>query len=369
MREKSISKPYTGYRKYENLVQSLLIKKGVLMNRYQLTLSAVLLFVLLSAAELPLNAQDSQERVWKDKSGKFSVKASFVRVDGNTVFLRRSDNRKTIKVPLNKLSSADRQFLAGGTTTGAKGASSKSGVKLAAKMIWSDAQFGFGEEEPKRLLQLEIMARGKAAAEAIEFGMFQLESMTTDDGTELEPRKERFAMNDIAQNYKKVDRKDTFFDKHPRNGVRVLVDIEPTEAEIKKVAHANGTFKIKTGGEKSSFKIEKTGSMDGEELEMQEFEDLDLSAKIEVKNQMLSLKLDGNHSAIHSVEVRNPAGKEYDNASGSGESGGGSLQQYQFFFNDSVPEDAVMTVHVIKNAEEMEIPFDFKNLKVPRNPN
>lgn len=56
---------------------------------------------------------------------------------------------------------------------------------------------------------------------------------------------------------------------------------------------------------------------------------------------------------------------QYDNFSGSGEGGGGSLHQYQFYFNDSVPEDAVMTVHIVKNAQAMSVPFEFKDLTVP----
>ena len=338
-----------------------------MMNRYQIALVKLILFAVVCGWSMPLPAQDSPERVWKDKSGKFSVKARLIKVDGNTVFLRRSDNGKTAKVPLGKLSKNDRDFLAGSGSPAGTG-SSKSELKLSGKMIWSDAEFGFGDEEPRRLLQLEIIARGKAAAEALEFGMLKLDSMSSEEGKELQPRKERFAMNDLSRTYKKVDRNDKFFAKHPKNGVRVLIDIEAEDEMIKKVAEAKGSFKIKTGGDSSSFKIENTGSMDGQAVEMQQFADLGVKAEIKIQNQMLSLELDGNHSAIQRVEVHQPSGKKYGNFSGSGEGGGGSLHQFQFYFNDSVPEDAVMTVHVVENAEEMSVPFEFSDLKVPAKP-
>ena len=45
-------------------------------------------------------------RTWTDRSGKFSVEAKFVRIDGSFVILERRDG-KTIKVPLDKLSKED----------------------------------------------------------------------------------------------------------------------------------------------------------------------------------------------------------------------------------------------------------------------
>ncbi len=49
-------------------------------------------------------------RTWVDVTGKFRVKAQFVRVDGNTVHLKR-DSGTVIKVPLSRLSQNDQQFI------------------------------------------------------------------------------------------------------------------------------------------------------------------------------------------------------------------------------------------------------------------
>jgi hypothetical protein len=49
-------------------------------------------------------------RTWKDKSGKFSIRAELVESDGTTVKLKKEDG-KVISVPVDRLSDQDRQFL------------------------------------------------------------------------------------------------------------------------------------------------------------------------------------------------------------------------------------------------------------------
>lgn len=57
-----------------------------------------------------LLAQEEEARVWTDSTGKFKVDAVLVSSDGSEVTLRKSDNR-TVKIPINKLSQADQDYL------------------------------------------------------------------------------------------------------------------------------------------------------------------------------------------------------------------------------------------------------------------
>jgi hypothetical protein len=57
-------------------------------------------------------SEPAEARVWKDKSGKFSVSATLVSFDGKTAKLRKSDG-KTISVLLETLSLEDQGFLRG----------------------------------------------------------------------------------------------------------------------------------------------------------------------------------------------------------------------------------------------------------------
>jgi thiol-disulfide isomerase/thioredoxin len=73
-------------------------------NSWKLT-AATLLLVFATA---PISAD---QRTWTDTSGKFTVTAALVEVRGKQVVLRNSDGKKTT-VPLDRLSAADRAYLA-----------------------------------------------------------------------------------------------------------------------------------------------------------------------------------------------------------------------------------------------------------------
>jgi len=64
----------------------------------------MLLLLLVSAIPAPA-------REWTDSSGVFKVEAELVKVEGRTVYLRRTDGT-VVRVPLAKLSTADRAFAA-----------------------------------------------------------------------------------------------------------------------------------------------------------------------------------------------------------------------------------------------------------------
>ncbi|MCP4887542.1 MAG: hypothetical protein GY904_13115, partial [Planctomycetaceae bacterium] len=51
------------------------------------------------------------ERTWRDATGQYSVKAEFVGLDEEQVSLRKSDGN-VIQIPIQKLSSVDRRWLA-----------------------------------------------------------------------------------------------------------------------------------------------------------------------------------------------------------------------------------------------------------------
>ena len=69
-------------------------------------LSAVLLALFMIGI-----ASASEERTWTDTTGKFNITAELVHVENNQVLLRSSDGRE-LKVPLERLSDADRKFIA-----------------------------------------------------------------------------------------------------------------------------------------------------------------------------------------------------------------------------------------------------------------
>jgi hypothetical protein len=73
----------------------------------------ILFFILAVVifSGLSIHAADAPEmRTWTDNTGKFSFEGSLVRSRGSEVMLRRDDDT-LIRVPLSRLSQADRDFV------------------------------------------------------------------------------------------------------------------------------------------------------------------------------------------------------------------------------------------------------------------
>jgi hypothetical protein len=63
------------------------------------------------AGDSPSAPATAEFRTWQDATGKFSIEAKYVGMDGDNVVLRRKDNDAEIKVPRSRLSQSDQQFL------------------------------------------------------------------------------------------------------------------------------------------------------------------------------------------------------------------------------------------------------------------
>jgi len=68
------------------------------------------LFLVVALLGAIAAAVVAEERTWTDKTGKFKVAGELVKVEDGNAFLRRADG-KEIKVPLDRLSDADREFV------------------------------------------------------------------------------------------------------------------------------------------------------------------------------------------------------------------------------------------------------------------
>lgn len=68
--------------------------------------TAAALAIIFSTA-----ASAEEERVWSDSSGKYTRKATFLRLEDGTVFLKAADG-SDFKIPLSRLSAADQEYAA-----------------------------------------------------------------------------------------------------------------------------------------------------------------------------------------------------------------------------------------------------------------
>lgn len=72
------------------------------------TITGVLVIPVGRQPSAPVNAVES--RTWHDVSGKFKTDARFVSMTAGVVTLRKTDG-STVKVPMDKLSEEDREWI------------------------------------------------------------------------------------------------------------------------------------------------------------------------------------------------------------------------------------------------------------------
>ena len=69
-----------------------------------------LILAFAAIAMLPFTAMEqATARTWTDNTGNFSVDADFVKLEEGQVHLKRLDTKRIIRVPIDRLSSADQQ--------------------------------------------------------------------------------------------------------------------------------------------------------------------------------------------------------------------------------------------------------------------
>jgi len=56
-------------------------------------------------------AEEARYRNWTDSTGEFSIAAKFIEFKSDQVHLERKDNRKTIEVPISRLSEEDQKWV------------------------------------------------------------------------------------------------------------------------------------------------------------------------------------------------------------------------------------------------------------------
>ena len=76
-----------------------------------LILPVLLTSTLLLTSQQAAGQNENPYRTWRDRTGTYQVEARLVRIDEKEVELERKEDSKTIKVPLDALSSNDRQYL------------------------------------------------------------------------------------------------------------------------------------------------------------------------------------------------------------------------------------------------------------------
>ena len=327
--------------------------------------------VLLACGTIVFGSQNSHaqsSRTWTDKTGKFSVDAILLKSSTDSVVLKRSDG-KEITVPKNRLSKSDLDFLAEldnpaerePRTTGEL----LEKIKVAAKAVWAKDKFGGPSN-----LEVQITASGTPAKNATHIGMFDLRKLTDQEGGDIKQKKPRFQLSDIAKEFEKVERPENeMFEKHPKNGVQVKCVIETEEVVPTQISELVGSFKIQTGGKKTEIKIANISSFVGKPVVNEQASKFGFELSVELEDdknsaggKYLTVRVDGKVDDLMDVKVVNAKGKKPENQTGWSHSG----SIHGFFFDGAITPDVALVLVAVTDRTEVEIPFEFKSLRIPK---
>lgn len=336
---------------------------------------------LLLLSVLP-GASEAAERTWTDSTGKFQVEAEFIKVQDDAVLLRRTDGR-TIRVPLNRLSEKDRQHVADRQSRGPAGGADE--LEITAQAEWGQAFFvPEGEEAPEPPLEIAMVMRGEAAAQASAFGGLKLETIKDNRGQELEGKLDSMmgGFTDDEEQMQLIDRTSQF-EKHPTDGVRITIAIEDPEPPVESIKEIRGTVKLRTGGRYENVVVEEVKEQLDQPIGNEVLKRAAIS--IEVSSQTsddapqddgfgfglggntaetIVVKARGELAPITQVELTDANGKPLEQVM-SGSAGFGQQMQYSLGFAEPVPDDAQLRLVLHLDAEEIDVPFALKDIQVP----
>ena len=326
------------------------------------SLLALLLVALISSSAVAAGA-----RTWTDSTGKHKIKAEFVElVDGTVTLLR--DSGKQIKLPLAKLSAADRRLVAELTSAATTPPPSKqpSGddllkdLKMVGKAQWS-RMISVSEDGTQQPASLDLIVEltGPAAEKASAYGMAKVKPAMTAAGKRLNYGEHHF--DDPTEEYLDIEREGHFAD-HPKDGVHVKFEYENPGAATKGVKEFSGTFKLRTGGEISE--VEVTCSLKGAikcaDLTAAK---VSLSASQNDRSQ-LAINVKGDKEAIANIELVDASGNEPAGFNGSGTGSFNGNFSYDFYFEKKVPAGLKLKITLRTGQQVISVPFKFENLEV-----
>ena len=322
------------------------------------------------------SAFGQQERTWTDDSGQHQIQATFVRMDGNDVYLKRSDTGEEIALPLNRLSQNDqiiaRELADSNSSSDSSAEMSETDIfddiRTEARLEWSE--FPSFDENGNESYDLELVveALGSPAKEAVKYGMFNIEVIEGRDGAAVGVKEDRFSMDDIESEIIAVQRPDDdFFNDHPDNGIRCRMELSADD-NLREVSSLRGSFKMVTGATVHKIVIPDVTSLIDGEVRNEQLEQLGISVTFgKSEDGQLTVDLEGDISSVLETRPCTSDGSEHRRQQGSFWSTMEASASYGFEFSDQkIPGDLHYLIVFAEGGTEVTIPFEFSDIRVPR---
>lgn len=299
-------------------------------------------------------------RTWSSANGKFSVQAELLDVAGGKARLQKT-NGKVITVPVVKLSSADRRFLKGQNSQAPDATKSADSSKLPAGLaVTVKAQW----ESPPPPLIVNITMLGESAAKATSYGRLKLTKATTADGLDMKRIEGIGPGSDPVKGFVKIDRKDRFFAKHPKNGVLVPLKFERPKGLVKKTGRIEGSLQLITGGQQKAVVVPNLAAHLKKTIENASLKAAGFGLKLSKQNEKeLAIEVKGKRENMIDMVLVDKNGKPIKTMGGTFQMGNGPIN-HSFMAQAGLPPDVGLRVTVVTGAKTVEVPFSVSGLDI-----
>ena len=297
-------------------------------------------------------------RTWKDVTGKFSVEADFVSLDGDQVTLRNAEGKEAT-LPLAKLRPEDREYA---KQKHAKSKSSAGASSVEAKATLSRVTSVVEDvEKESHQLRVEIDILGGQAADAYAIGKPEIKPITL-GGQQIAARDLGF-----GDDFDLIERgKDSFFAEHPEGGVRVDALFPDVPGSTQNTGKIEGSVKVLAGGKAKKVELGDIGNYPKGPIQNPALEaaglgvDFDRASKGEFE---VTLKFKVESKAFAGMQLVGADGKPVENLS-TGTMAFGDVVSRSISTHGKLGTGAKLVIHLREGGEEVELPFVLDGVEI-----
>lgn len=302
-------------------------------------------------------------RLWKDATGKFSVEAEFISLDGDNVGLKTSAG-KVITLSLAKLSKEDQALALQQAGPSAKApASIPAGMTVTAKgKLNKMAMFEGGKQTTASQLEIVVTVSGGIAADSYAVGPVTAAPLKAGGQTlNLQPV--------IGfDGFETIDRsKKGFMATHPENGISIKLNFGQVPESMKSAGPVRGSVKVMAGGKEKVVAIAKpltqpVGVIKDPALKAAGLE-VTFTRKLQGDNVDIVVEMNAK-SALSFVGLKLTGKNGGDVNGGSGSAISNGTVQISKSASKADMEGAALELRFREGGKEVQIPFDIPEVTI-----
>lgn len=173
------------------------------------------------------------------------------------------------------------------------------------------------------------------------------------------------------------------FDGHPKDGLRLVIEVKPPEPPIEAIKELRGSIKLRTGGRYDNVIVDNLNNQLDQPIADEVLEKAGISIQVSKQKsddpspeggftlgfggeaaETVSVAARGALEPLTRVEVTDANGKPLDPMM-SGSGGFGQQMTYTLGFAKPIPDGAKLRIVLHQDAEEITVPLEITNIKVP----